>query len=287
MKISIVTDEISADLETAIELGVEWGVRDFELRGFGTERVPLFSDFHRQRVTELLEEFGARVIAISPGLFKCPYPPSRRERFPLQTFDVALYRRWRDAHDLVKYHLEELLPASLDYALTLGARLVIIFGFQQNGQPAGRPPDEVLEALHRAAELAGEAGLSLAVEVEDAFWADTGSHTAALVEAVDHPALGVNWDPGNAYAAGDTPYPDGYRAVREYVKHVHFKDVMRDSSGQYRYVVKGDIDWAGQIKALKADGYGGYISVETHMQPKVASARDMLQRLRSLSVNGS
>jgi hypothetical protein len=40
MKISIVTDEISSDVETAIELGLEWGVRDFELRGIGFRVCP-------------------------------------------------------------------------------------------------------------------------------------------------------------------------------------------------------------------------------------------------------
>lgn len=287
MKISIVTDEISADPETAIELGVEWGVRDFELRGFGTERVPLFSDYQKQRIQELLDEFEARVVAISPGLFKCVYPLGDRERFALRTFDVALYQRWRDARDLVRYHLEELLPASLEYAQELGARQIIIFSFHRGGQPAGKAPDEVLEALRWAAERAEQAGLQLAVETEDGFWADTGGRTADMIRAINQPALGVNWDPGNALVAGDIPYPDGYQAVRKYVQHVHIKDVERSPGGSYRYVVHGEIDWASQIKALMADDYQGYISVETHMQPKVSSARAMLQRLRELITNAS
>jgi hypothetical protein len=97
MKISLVTDEISADPETAIELGVDWGVHDFELRGFGADRVPNFSAFEKQRIRELLEEFEARIVAISPGLFKIPYPGAKRERFPLRAFDAALYERWQAA----------------------------------------------------------------------------------------------------------------------------------------------------------------------------------------------
>jgi sugar phosphate isomerase/epimerase len=282
MKICIVTDEISADPETAIELGVEWGVRDFELRGFGTHRVPLLTDYQKQRIKELLEEFGARIVAISPGLFKIPYPPAERGRFPLRTFDVALYQQWRGAHDQVKYHLEELLPASLEYAKEVGAGQIIAFGFHRGGQAAGIAPDEVLQALRHGAEQAHEVGLQIAVEVEDAFWADTGERTAEMMKAVDHPALGVNWDPGNAFVAGDTPYPDGYQAVREYVRHVHFKDVARDGDRDYHYVTDGEIDWAGQIRALVTDGYDGYISVETHMQPKVSSARAMCRRLEGL-----
>src|SRR5512136_802071 len=101
MKISIVTDEISADAETAIELGTEWGIQDFELRGYGTRRVPLFSDFQKHRIRELLEAYGARVVAISPGLFKIPYPSRKRETISLQVLDSTLYQKWHDAHSLV------------------------------------------------------------------------------------------------------------------------------------------------------------------------------------------
>lgn len=282
MQISLITDEISADPETAFELGVEWGVRDFELRGFGTARVPNFSAFEKQRIVELLEEFDARVVAISPGLFKIPFSTNRRERFPLRAFDAALYERWRAAQDVLKYHVEELLPASIAYAREIGAQRIVIFAFERRASPPAPVPDEVLETLHAVAQIAGSAGMQLVIEVEEGFWADTGRRTAGLIRSVDHSALRVNWDPGNAFSAGDDPYPDGYEAVRPFVAHVHFKDLRRTLEGGHRYVVDGDIDWAGQIAALHRDGYAGYISIESHMQPKVSSARALLNRLKGL-----
>jgi sugar phosphate isomerase/epimerase len=282
MKISMVTDEISGDLETAVELGVAWGIRDFELRGFGTARVPFFSDYQKEIVKETLHAFGARVVAISPGLFKFPYPSASRERFPLSVIDHDLYRHWRDAHSLLRQHMEEVLPASIAYAKELGAGLIIAFSFHRGSRPPGRAPDEVLEALRQAAEEAAAHRLRLAIELEDGFWADTGAHASEVVRSVNHPALGINWDPGNAIVAGDTPYPDGYEAVRGLVWHVHFKDVEQAPQGVYRYAVTGCIDWAGQVRALVRDGYDGYISVETHMRPKVQSAQAVLARLRQL-----
>ncbi|MDH3944894.1 MAG: sugar phosphate isomerase/epimerase, partial [Anaerolineae bacterium] len=92
----------------------------------------------------------------------------------------------------------------------------------------------------------------------------------------------VNWDPGNAFMAGDTPYPDGYQAVRNWVRHVHFKDAEVDPNGGRRFTVHGQIDWAGQIRALANDGYEGYISIETHMRPKVKVAREELELVRRL-----
>src|SRR5512135_695169 len=83
MMISIVTDEISADPETAIELGTEWGIHDFELRGFFNDRAPRLSAYQRRHLRDVLEEHQARIIAISPGLFKCACPSERADRLPL------------------------------------------------------------------------------------------------------------------------------------------------------------------------------------------------------------
>jgi sugar phosphate isomerase/epimerase len=282
MKISIVTDEISADPETAIELGVEWGVKDFELRGFGTNRVPLLNPFQKSRIRELLDEFNVKIVAISPGLFKCPFPIGQRERFPLRIFDQALYQQWRQPRDVVRYHQEELLPLSIEYAKEIGAARIIAFSFERSFTSELIVPDEILIALRQAAEQTGAAGLELVIEVEANFWVDTGRNAAEMMQAVDHPALGVNWDPGNAIVAGDKPYPDGYGAVRDFVKHVHFKDVAFGADGSYCFALEGDINWAGQISALTTDGYTGYISVETHMEPKVRCARAMTERLKRL-----
>jgi sugar phosphate isomerase/epimerase len=282
MKISIITDEVSADPETAIELGAEWGIHDFELRGYFTDRVPRFSAYQKQRLQDALDEFQARIVAIGPGLFKFAFPPPSAPRLSLGWMDRATYEDWAEAKRLADYHLNELLPVSLDYANELGTDLVVIFCFDRAGAPPGPPPEEALNCLRLAAERASASGIRLMIENEDGFWADTGARTAEMVRAVDHPALGINWDPGNAFFADDDPYPTGYEAVRGRLQHVHFKDAMRDTNGALHYVANGEIDWAGQIRALVADGYDGFISIETHIRPKVASARAALERLRSL-----
>lgn len=48
------------------------------------------------------------------------------------------------------------------------------------------------------------------------------------------------------------------------------------------FVADGEVDWAGQIAALKRDGYAGHIAVEPHLAPSVRSVRAALDRLRSL-----
>lgn len=282
MQISIVTDEISADFETAVELGLMWGVHAFELRGFGEKRVPLLSDYQKTRVREVLEEHNANLVAISPGLFKFPFPEKNRNFFPVRAIDHEIYQGWQDGREQLRYHLEELLPQSIEYAKEVDVDLIISFGFHRGGDTSDHPPAELVGVLRQAAEMVEAADMRLALEVEDQFWPDTGEHTANIIQQVDHPALVVNWDPGNVVPAGDIPYPEGYRFVRDYVDHVHFKDITEVADTSFEYRVHGDINWQGQMQALADDGYGGYISVETHMIPKVQTAEAVTNRLKNL-----
>jgi sugar phosphate isomerase/epimerase len=282
ISISLVTDELSGDPETAIEMAVSWGIRDFELRGYYTDRVPRLSNYQKQQLRHILEDYDARIVALSPGLFKMAYPPKAAYRWSFGCLDMPSYESWSEAHRQVQFHVQEILPATLEYARELGARVVVIFAFSRGGAVPGEPPEEVYQALRLAAERAEAAGVVLAVETEDGYWADTGQRTAAMINKINHPALRVNWDPGNSFCAGETPYPNGYNSLRGMVHHVHFKDARRLVNGTADFVLDGQIDWKGQIEALRQDGYNGYVSIETHLRPKIAAARAYFERLKQL-----
>jgi len=52
---------------------------------------------------------------------------------------------------------------------------------------------------------------------------------------------------------------------------VHVKDgVRRGAEDKYEgaAIGEGDVDYPGQLRALREDGYGGYLSLETHWRPK-------------------
>lgn len=284
MNIALITDEVSDDAVTAIELGTAWGIHDFELRGFYARRVPNYSPYQQALLRDALERHKGRVISISPGLFKIPFPCGARDRLPVPAIDKGFFLARKSAEAKVQYQLNELLPLAIEYARSMAVPRICVFSFQRGGSPAGAAPAEVISALRYASERAQAAGLELAVEPEADTWADTGARTAELVRQVGHPALGINWDPCNALLAGDSPYPQGYEALRPMVKHVHFKDI-RYRQGGWDFAVRGALHWAEQIRALRADGYGGFISIETHMEPKVAACKEALEYVRELLAN--
>lgn len=292
MQIALVTDEVSADLDTALELAGSWGIRHVELRGVGDGRYPRVGGGMRALTPRLIAEYGMSVAALSPRLFKIPLGAPDQPPLFYQWANSERHRALAAAEELLEDHLERLLPESIEAAVELDCKVITCFPFMPPGPAVHRemlgvpdePPAAVVEVLREAGRRCAAAGLTLAVENEMTCWAGTAARVAEIVRAVGEPNVGVTWDPANAYLAGDVvPYPGPYRMVAEYVRHVHFKDVRRDpATGRREFCVEGEIDWPGQIAALRAAGYTGTISIETHMRPKVAPGAALAARLRRL-----
>jgi len=86
-----------------------------------------------------------------------------------------------------------------------------------------------------------------------------------VLGAVPSPSFMLNWDPANAAASGEVPYPDGYRLLpKDRIGHCHCKDTKKKGKDDWAPIGGGIIDWVGQYKALKRDGYHFAVSLETH-----------------------
>ncbi len=255
--LAIVTDELSYDLETAVSIGWNWGIRSYELRRVYLERAPFYPEAFFELLPTLRRIYdGIEFVAISPGLFKCPVD-----------------------HWSVPHQLGLKLDASFRLAEMVGCRLILVFGFER---PAGkarelRPPQRVVEALNQAAERARRNDFVLAIEIEQGSYADGGTAAAQLVEAVDSPALGINmqrWDPA---LTGD-PWDVGFERMRRHIRHMHYHGINAPEFGGAE--PGKDFRWAPKLAALKADGYRGYISVETHLKPRLERSEVTLKALR-------
>ena len=104
------------------------------------------------------------------------------------------------------------------------------------------------------------------LENESACNTASGSEAAKVLDAVKSTNFMLNWDPGNAAASGEIPYPDGYNLLpKDRIGHCHCKDaIKKDKHYDWAPMGGGLIDWGGQFKALKRDGYHFAVSLETH-----------------------
>jgi sugar phosphate isomerase/epimerase len=274
VKLSVITDEISQDLAHAINVMREFGVQAAELRGVWDTNI---GDFPLQKAEEakaLLDDNGLAVSAISSPFFKCPLTDD--EAGETGNTHLAPTRGMNDQM--------ALLGRCIEMAKFFDTRLIRVFAFWKRGPLTSQIEDRIVEAFAEPVRMAEDHGMVLALENEHACYLGTGAETARVLGRVNSPALRGVWDPGNAFFADEDPFPAGYDAMRDYVAHVHVKDACRNERGEPQFVVVGDgtIDYRSQFAALKADGYRGFLSLETHCQPGEECSKRSLAAMKGI-----
>ncbi|MFA5191212.1 MAG: sugar phosphate isomerase/epimerase family protein [Verrucomicrobiia bacterium] len=120
----------------------------------------------------------------------------------------------------------------------------------------------VRDRLISLADMAAQRGIMLLME--------TGQETAAslreLLEELNHPALGVNFDPANMILYGKGNPVEAVRTLGPWIKHVHVKDAVRTKQpGTWGAEVPwgdGEVGPDGFLKALKEVGFAGVLAIE-------------------------
>lgn len=279
MKLAVITDEIDADLEHALDVAAEYGVRGVELRQIWDKNIADAPQEYLDRAKTLLDARGMTVVGIASPFYKCDLPGVEAEG-PAGPLHAASARGLGDQI--------ALLERCIGIARFFDTTLIRVFSFWKRGTLTPEIEEQIVDAFAEPVALAEREGMILGLENEHACFLGTGAQAARVLEEVNSPALRAVWDPGNAFMDGEAAFPTGYEAVKPFVAHVHVKDghvPPGAAAPEWTLVGTGQIDWRGQIAALKADGYAGYLSLETHWTGgggREASSRSCLEALRTL-----
>lgn len=179
------------------------------------------------------------------------------------------------------------LETAIVLAGDLGAPCVRVFGGQL---PAGLARDDatagVAAALGAAADLAARHGVTVCMETHDD-WCDP-AQVAAVMRAVNHPAIAVNWDIMHPVRMGFADIDESFMQLRPWIRHLH----VHDGSGVEELVLQpigqGVVNHFRALQLLQTDGYAGFISgewinwepAETHLPRELAILKDMEGRLK-------
>ncbi len=257
--LAAITDEFSPDLETAARAMAAAGLTGAELRMAFDRNILDLPDNLVGCAWAILARHGLAIVSIASPLLKCVLPgaPPIDARFEQDVF--ASNHTFADQ--------PRLADRALAIAELTGARIIRVFSYWRTIRPEACF-DRIARALEDLAAQAAPHGCVIALENEHACHMATAAETARLLAAVPHPNLQVVWDPANAYVSGETPFPDGYACLPPArIAHVHAKD-CRLAAHRPEWCALGDggVDWKGQLRALAAGGYPGWISLETHWQ---------------------
>jgi sugar phosphate isomerase/epimerase len=259
-KVSVLSDEISQDFGRALEVAAkEFGLGYVDLREINKKNIMSWDAKELAEARRLLEKFHVRVACIASPIFKADWPGAPKSKYsPVGAeFGAAFTFNQQD----------ELLERSFELAKAFNTDRIRIFDFWRLDDQAPHRK-EIDEKVRAAAVKAGKRGLTLVIENEMACNTATGAESARLLNAIQEPSLELNWDPGNAAHRDEIPYPDGYaRIPKGRIGHVHCKDAVKGADGktwEWAAMGRGVIDWAGQFRALKQDGYRRAVTLETH-----------------------
>jgi len=242
IRISAFADEISDDLDLQIEVLRSESIFFLDLRGAWGRNVLELDDRQIDMIHKTLDAAAVRVAAIGSPIGKVP-------------IDSPFSETTRG------------LERAIDLAHALGTDAVRIFSFYAPAHGEAVDPsvyrEEVIGRVREMTDRARMAGVLLLHENEKGVYGDTVSRCVDLMQSVDDPHFLCVFDPANFIQCGQTPYPDGYRALRPWLRHVHVKDARRD--GQVTAAGEGDARWPDLLASLRADGYEGFFSLEPHL----------------------
>jgi L-ribulose-5-phosphate 3-epimerase len=257
LPIAAITDEFSPSLAEAVSMMKEIGMTGAELRTIDGRNIMDLTGDELKRAREVLDNAGLPTISIASPVLKCVLPngPDLDDRFHRDVF--------------ASKHTFADQPALADRALQLahffGARIVRVFSYWRTVQPE-ICLGPIAEALSRLAAQGDKEGVVIGLENEHACNIATAEEAARILDLVPHPNLQLVWDPANAMVAGEDPFPGGYGLLpKNRIVHVHAKDChMEGNHAVWGPLGTRHVRWKDQIAALLADGYRGYLSLETH-----------------------
>jgi L-ribulose-5-phosphate 3-epimerase len=256
-RVSVINDEITQDFAHACEVASkEFGLGWIELRSMWKKNIVALDEKEVAETRRLLDKFQLKVTDIASPLFKVDWPGAPKSKYSeAKSFNA----------DYAMNQQDEVLERAIAMAKALGTDRVRCFDFWRLDDQAPYR-NAMNDKLREAATKAEKKGIILVLENEPACNTATAHEAEKVLSAIQSRSFMLNWDPGNAAASGEVPYPDGYNLLpKDRIGHCHCKDAVKKGNGyDWAPMGGGIIDWAGQFKALKRDGYHFAVSLETH-----------------------
>lgn len=257
LRIAAITDEFTSDLAPALDAMSAIGMTGAELRVLWGKNIMNLSADELKLARQLTRDKGIEVISIASPILKCVLPggPEIDSRFQ---HDIFASKHTFDDQP-------RLADQAFDIAEMMGARIIRVFSYWRTVEP-DKCFNGVIEALTWLSEKAAKRNLIIGLENEHACNIATAAESARALNALKHPNLKLVWDPANALCSGESPFPEGYAKLpKDRIVHVHLKDChMENHKPVWGPLGTRSVDWKGQIAALRADGYQGWLSLETH-----------------------
>lgn len=166
------------------------------------------------------------------------------------------------------------------------------FGCKNISVPPGGPVGEISRekamtlfhrGLERVAPLAQELDIKILVEPEPDLLMENTREFKEFIVDVKSPAIGVNFDIGHFFCAGEDPSA-AFEELFEWTGHVHLEDIASNRAHNHLVLGHGAIQFQEVFKTMINLGYEGDVSLELYpyVDTPEEAGRESLEYLRAL-----
>ena len=273
MKLGVITDGISQDLEYAFRVMQETEMKYAELQFVWDKEIGDQTDEEIEKIKSLVKAYGIVVSCIT-----------RHNFGGLNVMDTEI----NDSN--YRMHIRNLrnsikIAKALDtkYVRVLAfTKIPVIWGYHgadrwnANGNVAwGR----FVKFFEEPVKIAEHEGVELVIETCINGMVTSGYHCRKLIEDLGTKYMKVLWDVPNVLYCTDIPYPDAYEEVKDYLVEVHIKDLKVNlARGIIDFCPLGQGDLAPYLddlaNAFRRDNFDGVITFESVYRPDGGTFED-------------
>jgi len=171
-------------------------------------------------------------------------------------------------------------------------KLADFFGCRNISVPPGGPlgdlgREKAMSLFHRGLErvapVAEDLGVKILVEPEPDLLMEKTSEFKSFIRDVTSPAIGLNFDIGHFFCAGEDPSA-AFEDLFEWVGHIHLEDIAESRLHNHLILGEGAIEFEQVFKTIIEMDYEGDISLELYPYVDIPeeAGRKSLDYLRKL-----
>ncbi|WFU06235.1 sugar phosphate isomerase/epimerase (plasmid) [Rhizobium sp. CB3171] len=250
--------------EASLKRLARTGCRGFELTAWSVDMLDYYTPATIRGLKEIAADEG---LTLTNFFFNLPF--SRQAGAAFSTVDLDGYKR---GVDIVAEIGAPIMTSMTPYPFQSDVKPILQRPISQEWTAAVEPQwdwtaeyNAVVDGFAKACEIAGSAGLRVAIEPHPYRWVSSGQGMLRLIERTGASNLGLNFDPSHLFPAGDMPHYV-VLALGDRIFNTHFSDNEGHTNAHWR-PGRGKIDWKAIFAALQAIGYSGPITLELEDAP--------------------
>ena len=189
---------------------------------------------------------------------------------------------FNDLDEVLRMSEVNAIQTVIDACAYLGARYIRIYGGNLQAGDTKNLAErraKLIESMRHLGDRAAEKGVTLVIENHFNTMAVSAKESVELIRDIQHPAVRILYDQANLSFTGNESYEEAIALQQSYVSYMHIKDLVfiegvkfkssevshpEESQRNVRTKIVGEgvIPWEKILKAVKACGYEGWLSLE-------------------------